>query len=80
MNDIEPSPQKWTVWLDHAVTRRKSFHVVTDPMGAVAFRARRMSDIVRFLWTNEATCYDMRTDHDPPHPSVTVTCYEKDHQ
>jgi hypothetical protein len=39
----------WHVWCDEQMTRRKSFHYISDPEGRVMFRSRLFGSVVEWL-------------------------------
>lgn len=64
--------------MDLPVTRRKSYHVLVNPEGKVAFRARHISDVIRHLEILDVSEYQMLTDADPPLPSFIINCSHKE--
>lgn len=48
----EPSEPLGTIWLDCHITRRKTFHVLTDSQGRVQAKARALSTILRGIVDN----------------------------
>lgn len=40
---------RYCIYLDHPITRRKHFHIATDPEGTVVYKARLLSDVIDAL-------------------------------
>ena len=62
---IAGAPPGWIIWPDLMITRRKRFHIVTDPAGDTRFRSRVLLECVRWLeeeGINEYTIYWERPD------------------
>lgn len=47
----------WQVHLDLHITRRKTYHTVLDPSGAVSYSARYFSEVMAWLDMNEVRAY-----------------------
>ncbi len=57
-NDIEaddevgrPAPglNQWTIWLNAPITRRKSYHIVSNPKGEIMFNSMNVTECLQFL-------------------------------
>lgn len=51
--------QRWSIWFDHRITRRKFYHVVVDPAGKTVFSSRLIGECVDFLIANDVTEFSM---------------------
>lgn len=69
----------WTIHLDLLVTRRKLFHVVTDPQGIVAFKAREVSACFRYLLEQEVSAYKLQLAPDRTGKGPSLTFNQKEH-
>lgn len=60
---FERSPSsKIVVWLDVEITRRKTYHLVTDEDGVSLWRAYRFRDVLEWLRSHGVGEYDVRAD------------------
>lgn len=48
-SDFDKFAGAWQVHLDLHITRRKTYHTVLDPSGAVSYSARYFSEIIAWL-------------------------------
>ena len=39
----------YTVWVEAPITRRKSYHLVSNPQGEILFRSMSFTEILQFL-------------------------------
>lgn len=44
-----PADVPWTIWTDARITRRKFYHLVANPSGAIVFRARDVGRALQWL-------------------------------
>tara|TARA_Y100001949_G_scaffold168387_1_gene167083 strand:- start:1119 stop:1367 length:249 start_codon:yes stop_codon:yes gene_type:complete len=54
-------PQGWVVWLDSQITRRKRYHLVTDPSGEIVYRSMWLGECLAWLDLNDHPVYVLRT-------------------
>lgn len=50
-------PGRWTIYLDMAITRRKIYHIVTNPFGVTVYRSRYLSECLGYLDAEDVSSY-----------------------
>lgn len=50
----------WTIWTNVSITRRKTYHLVTDPDGRTVWRDRHFWPCVEWLERAGICCYLIR--------------------
>lgn len=45
----DPKPEFWCITVDRYITRRKLFHIVSNPQGEIMFRSRLLGDCIAYL-------------------------------
>lgn len=55
--DLGPADGDWALHLDLHVTRRKTFHTIIEPGGAVAYSARYVSEAIAWLDIMDVKAY-----------------------
>lgn len=52
----------WTIWADVSITRRKWYHLITDPDGLVVWRSRLFGPALGFLIAEGVTSFRLCTE------------------
>jgi len=60
-----PTDPRGVIWLDAHITRRKVFHIKTDPAGNVMIRAREFTGILDELDLTQKTVYELALQEAP---------------
>lgn len=43
------APNMWTIWLEAPITRRKKYHILTDPAGEQRFASMSFTEVLQYL-------------------------------
>lgn len=62
--ELTTDSERWVLHLDRWITRRKRYHIVTAPDGAVMFRSRIVGECLLYLAAEDVECYAVVAD--PP--------------
>lgn len=62
----------WVLWLNVPITRRKSFHIVTNDRGEVVFRNRHVWPCVEYLESQDVKAYELRASEPPTRARVAA--------
>lgn len=60
---IAPPRDCFTIWADARITRRKYYHLISDPEGNVVFHAKLLGDCIDWLAEREVFRYRFCTEH-----------------
>lgn len=52
--------ERWAIWCDYLITRRKRYHAVKDPQGNWHFESRIFWECVEYLEAEGITEYELR--------------------
>lgn len=67
----------WSITCDLPITRRKTFHVVTDRTGQPRYKSRLITDCARFLADNGIAAYMLHYPTEDDLPSCRVLSEQK---
>lgn len=56
---VSGANSRWSIWVDHRITRRKWYHVVQNPEGKTVFASRLVGECVDYLIAEGITEFDM---------------------
>lgn len=65
----------WQITLDMLITRRKLFHVLSDPSGTVVLVSRNVSELFHYLAEHQITEYSLQLapDREGREPRLILT-------
>lgn len=73
----DPQSERWAIWCDYQITRRKRYHAVKDPQGRWRFESRYLWECVEWLDAEGVPAYEMRAGGRSKHYVVEVLFVSK---
>lgn len=67
---MSATSERWAIWCDYQITRRKRYHACKSPEGDWCYQSRLLWECVEWMDANGHTEYDLRPGGIEPSDSV----------